>query len=56
MTVNNDKFTVKFRGIRGSYPTPQRGFLDFGGNTSCVEVNVGGHLIILDAGTGIISL
>jgi len=27
-----------------------------GGNTSCVEVRVGGHLIILDAGTGIIGL
>lgn len=53
---NNGKFTVKFRGIRGSYPTPNKGFLEIGGNTSCVEVNVGGHLIILDAGTGIISL
>lgn len=49
-------FTVKFRGIRGSYPTPSKEFLEIGGNTSCVEVNVGGHLIILDAGTGIISL
>ena len=56
MTDNKNKFTVKFRGIRGSYPTPTKGFLEIGGNTSCVEVNVGGHLIILDAGTGIISL
>ncbi|MGN0004647.1 MAG: MBL fold metallo-hydrolase [Candidatus Gastranaerophilaceae bacterium] len=54
--TNNGKFTVKFRGIRGSYPSPNKGFLEIGGNTSCVEVNVGGHLIILDAGTGIISL
>lgn len=54
--TNHSNFTVKFRGIRGSYPTPNKGFLDIGGNTSCVEVNVGGHLIILDAGTGIISL
>lgn len=53
---NSNNFIVKFRGIRGSYPTPTKGFLDIGGNTSCVEVNVGGHLIILDAGTGIISL
>lgn len=51
-----NKFSVKFRGIRGSYPTPSKEFLEIGGNTSCVEVNVGGHLIILDAGTGIISL
>ena len=56
--MNNSigNFSVKFRGIRGSYPTPAKGFLEIGGNTSCVEVNVGGHLIILDAGTGIISL
>lgn len=53
---NKGKFTVKFRGIRGSYPTPDRSFLDYGGNTACVEVRAGSHLIILDAGTGIISL
>ncbi|MDD3237360.1 MAG: MBL fold metallo-hydrolase [Candidatus Gastranaerophilales bacterium] len=51
-----DKFSVKFRGTRGSHPTPDKRFLEYGGNTACVEVNVGGHLIILDAGTGIISV
>lgn len=51
-----DQFVVKFRGTRGSHPTPDKNFLEYGGNTSCVQVNVGGHLIILDAGTGIISL
>lgn len=30
--------------------------MQYGGNTSCVEVRVGGHLIILDAGTGLIEL
>ena len=50
------EFNVKFWGVRGSYPTPQAQFLEYGGNTSCVEVNVGGHKIILDAGTGIINL
>lgn len=48
-------FNVKFRGVRGSFPVANSKFLKFGGNTSCVEVNVGGHLIILDAGTGIVS-
>lgn len=56
MTDSNGKFTVKFRGIRGSYPTPDKNFLNYGGNTACVEVNAGKHRIILDAGTGIISL
>ena len=56
--LNNSQngFKVKFRGVRGSYPTPYHNFLDYGGNTACVEVNVNNHLIILDAGTGIIRL
>ena len=49
-----NEFKIKFRGVRGSYPVSKKGFLEYGGNTSCVEVNVGGHLIILDAGTGLI--
>lgn len=47
---------VKFRGVRGSYPTAKQSNLKYGGNTSCIEVVAGGHLIILDAGTGIIDL
>ena len=50
------KFSVKFRGVRGSYPIADKNFLQYGGNTSCVEVNVEGHLIILDAGTGLINV
>ena len=51
-----EDFKIKFRGVRGSYPVPQSDFLKYGGNTACVEIQVGGHLIILDAGTGLISL
>lgn len=51
-----NEFSVKFRGVRGSFPVADKNFLKFGGNTSCVEVNVGGHLIILDAGTGIVKI
>lgn len=50
------EFKIKFRGVRGSFPVADKNFLKFGGNTSCVEVNVGGHLIILDAGTGIVGI
>lgn len=49
-------FKVKFRGVRGSFPVADSKFLKYGGNTSCVEINAGGHLIILDAGTGIVNL
>lgn len=51
-----DEFKVKFRGVRGSYPIANKDYLQYGGNTSCVEVNVGGHLVIIDAGTGLIEL
>lgn len=51
-----NEFKVKFRGVRGSYPIADKNYLEYGGNTSCVEVNVNGHLIILDAGTGLINL
>ena len=47
---------IKFRGVRGSHPVPHQGYLKYGGNTSCVEIQAGGRLIILDAGTGIIDL
>ncbi len=44
---------VRFWGVRGSIATPGPTTLKFGGNTSCVEVRAGGHIIILDAGTGL---
>ena len=52
----NEKFTVKFYGVRGSHPNPASHTLRYGGNTACVEVNVNGHCVIIDAGTGIINL
>lgn len=56
MKESKEKFYVKFRGIRGSFPTPGKTTVEYGGNTACVEINVNNNLIILDAGTGIISL
>lgn len=49
-------FSVRFWGVRGSYPTTDQHTRDFGGNTSCVEVRAAGHRCIFDAGTGIIPL
>jgi phosphoribosyl 1,2-cyclic phosphodiesterase len=46
-------FRIKFWGVRGSIPSPGPATARIGGNTSCVEVNAGDTLIILDAGTGI---
>jgi phosphoribosyl 1,2-cyclic phosphodiesterase len=45
---------IKFWGTRGSFPVPGKDTLNYGGNTSCVEVRLSdGSVIILDAGTGI---
>ena len=52
----NKEFKVKFRGIRGSYPVCTSDKLKYGGNTACVEVRINDRLIILDSGTGVITL
>lgn len=45
---------IKFWGVRGSIPVPGRGTVKYGGNTTCIEIRTDeGHLIIIDAGTGI---
>lgn len=49
-------FRVKFWGVRGSRVVPGYKTLIYGGNTSCVEVRCGSHLLILDAGSGICEL
>src|SRR6266480_1245015 len=47
------KIIFKFWGVRGSIPTPGPTTVEYGGNTSCVEVRADGQIIILDAGTGL---
>jgi phosphoribosyl 1,2-cyclic phosphodiesterase/FixJ family two-component response regulator len=50
----DDKRThLKFWGVRGSIPAPGSHTVFYGGNTSCIELRVNNHIIILDAGTGI---
>jgi phosphoribosyl 1,2-cyclic phosphodiesterase len=47
---------LRFWGVRGSYSAPFESHLGVGGNTSCVEIRVDDHLLICDAGSGIIPL
>ena len=54
--MSEKDFKVKFRGTRGSYPRPKSNFLEYGGNTACVEVRCKNRLIILDSGTGIVDI
>ena len=47
---------IKFWGVRGSIPTPGDRFIKFGGNTSCVELNVNDQIIVFDMGSGLMNL
>jgi phosphoribosyl 1,2-cyclic phosphodiesterase len=45
---------IKFWGVRGSTPTPERRNARYGGNSACIEVRLAnGTLIILDCGSGL---
>ncbi|MBF0274421.1 MAG: GHKL domain-containing protein [Nitrospinae bacterium] len=44
---------ITFWGVRGSIPSPGEDKIYFGGNTSCVEVQLKNHIFILDCGTGL---
>jgi phosphoribosyl 1,2-cyclic phosphodiesterase len=46
-------FDVTFWGVRGSIACAGPNHVKYGGNTSCIEMRVGEHRIILDAGTGL---
>jgi phosphoribosyl 1,2-cyclic phosphodiesterase len=54
--MQDERFTVRFWGVRGSLPTGGAPYAGVGGNTSCVEVRAGDELIILDAGSGLFPL
>ena len=47
---------VRFWGVRGSIPCPGPSTIRYGGNTPCIEVRCGDHVLIFDAGTGLRSL
>lgn len=52
----NVDFNVTFWGVRGSRPVPGIHTVRFGGNTSCVQIQIGDRLFIFDAGSGIVDL
>jgi len=48
---------IKFWGVRGSNPTPDKNKMEYGGDTSCIEIRTTDNdLIILDMGSGIRNL
>ena len=54
--MSKSKMTVRFWGVRGSIPCSEASTQRYGGNTSCVEVRCGDHLLIFDAGSGLRNL
>lgn len=53
---HSSDFFIQFWGVRGSVPTPGKDTVRYGGNTSCLEMFVGGKHLIFDGGTGLQSL
>lgn len=45
--------SIRFWGVRGSIPCPGAETVRYGGNTSCVEIRCGRHLMIFDGGSGL---
>ena len=44
---------VRYWGVRGSVPVPGKSTVAYGGNTSCVSVELDSKVLIFDAGTGL---
>lgn len=43
---------IRFWGVRGSLPVGGGAYRHFGGDTACIEVQAGGHVLVLDLGSG----
>jgi len=56
--MNKQQLPVKLRfwGVRGSLPAPGSDTVRYGGNTTCITIQVGDELIIFDAGSGLRNL
>ncbi len=54
--MQQQELLIRFWGVRGSFPVPGPATVKYGGNTSCIEIRNKKHVLILDAGTGIIPL
>ncbi|MCB2054518.1 MAG: MBL fold metallo-hydrolase [Geminicoccaceae bacterium] len=51
-----ERFALRFWGVRGTVACPGEATLRYGGNTSCIEVVCGTQRLLFDAGTGIRAL
>jgi phosphoribosyl 1,2-cyclic phosphodiesterase len=49
---DDDGMILRFWGVRGSLPVAGPATARYGGNTICVELRCGPHLLVIDAGSG----
>lgn len=56
MDIGTDKITITCYGVRGSIAVTDESKKKYGCNTSCIKVEIGDKIIILDAGTGLVKL
>jgi phosphoribosyl 1,2-cyclic phosphodiesterase len=54
--MEDHRFLAKLYGVRGSYPVSPLQGTKYGGNTTCMLVRTKDHIVIFDAGSGIIQL
>lgn len=54
--MTSNEFYVRFWGVRGSLACPGTEYSEVGGNTPCLEVSCGDHVMVFDAGSGIRAL
>jgi phosphoribosyl 1,2-cyclic phosphodiesterase len=52
-SISSPSISARFWGVRGSVPCPGPETVRYGGNTACVEIRCGSHILVFDAGTGI---
>ena len=52
--MTSDLLQVRTWGTRGSLPVSGPEFVEFGGSTTCVEVRCGDHVLLFDAGSGLL--
>src|SRR3546814_8988117 len=51
--ADGSDFLVRCWGVRGSIACPGPETARYGGNTACVEMRCGGHVLVFDVGTGL---
>jgi len=55
-TIDSGAFRMRFWGVRGTHPAALVTGTRYGGNTTCLEIRYRNHIIIIDAGSGIVPL